>query len=166
MTNPLTRRQREVLILAANGNSNAAIARWRGITPNYVGEILTAAYRALGVSDRAQAVAVALKLGEFGVDDIELPVDYAKATLSVSVLPGPRPGTACESGRHVHHPGESCAEVDVSCAAVTARLDAALQSLDADPCAGFPDECPNLVEVQARSRYHGGGIRCGCREAS
>lgn len=73
MTARLTRRQREVLLLAANGNTNAAIARWLGVRPHSVAEILTVAYRRLGASDRAQAVAVALRLGLLDLDDIVLP---------------------------------------------------------------------------------------------
>lgn len=69
----LTRRQAEVLLLAANGNTNAQIARWRGVTPNSVSEILAAAYRALGVADRAQAVAVALRLELLRLDDVIVP---------------------------------------------------------------------------------------------
>ncbi|MER7517822.1 helix-turn-helix transcriptional regulator [Streptomyces sp. NPDC126499] len=69
----LTRRQREVLALAANGNTNAAIAAWLGITPNSVAEILTVAYRRLGAADRAQAVAIALAVGELGIDQIHIP---------------------------------------------------------------------------------------------
>jgi hypothetical protein len=36
-----------------------------------------------------------------------------------------------------------------------------------DPCPGFPDGCPNLVDVPAdRSDppRHGGGVRCGCAD--
>lgn len=69
----LTRRQREVLLLAANGNSNAQIAAWRGVTPQSVSEILSAAYRRLGATDRAQAVAIALAVGELGVHQIHIP---------------------------------------------------------------------------------------------
>jgi len=69
----LTRRQREVLLLAANGNTNAAIARWLGVRPHSVAEILTVAYRRLGAADRAQAVAVALAVGELGVHEINIP---------------------------------------------------------------------------------------------
>jgi DNA-binding NarL/FixJ family response regulator len=69
----LTRRQREVLLLAANGNSNADIAAWRGVTPQSVSEILSAAYRRLGATDRAQAVAIALAVGELGVHQIHIP---------------------------------------------------------------------------------------------
>lgn len=34
----------------------------------------------------------------------------------------------------------------------------------AAPCPGFPDLCPNPVDVPAQSPYHGGGIRCGCSD--
>lgn len=79
MTRTLTARQREVLLLAANGNSNAAIAAWRGVTPHSVAEILTAAYRRLGASDRAQAVAIALAVGELGVHEIRIPDEQREA---------------------------------------------------------------------------------------
>lgn len=69
----LTVRQREVLLLAANGNTNAEIATWRGVTPDSVAEILTVAYRRLGATSRAQAVAIALAVGELGVHDIHVP---------------------------------------------------------------------------------------------
>lgn len=69
----LTARQREVLLLAANGNTNAQIAAWLDVSPHTVAEILTAAYRRLGASDRAQAVAIALAVGELGVHQIHIP---------------------------------------------------------------------------------------------
>jgi DNA-binding CsgD family transcriptional regulator len=75
----LTVRQREVLRLAANGNSNAEIAAWRGVTPHSVAEILTAAYRRLGAKDRAQAVAIALAVGELGVHEIHIPEQQREA---------------------------------------------------------------------------------------
>jgi DNA-binding CsgD family transcriptional regulator len=75
----LTARQREVLRLAANGNSNAEIAAWRGVTPHSVAEILTAAYRRLGAKDRAQAVAIALAVGELGVHEIHIPEQQREA---------------------------------------------------------------------------------------
>ncbi|MEU4154788.1 helix-turn-helix transcriptional regulator [Streptomyces antimycoticus] len=75
----LTARQREVLLLAANGNSNADIAVWRGVTPASVREILTAAYRRLGARDRAQAVAIALAVGELGVHQIHIPDQQREA---------------------------------------------------------------------------------------
>jgi LuxR family transcriptional regulator of spore coat protein len=76
---PLTRRQRETLLLAANGNSNQEIAAWRGITPNSVAQILTAAYHRLGARDRAQAVAIALAIGELGVHEIHIPDQQREA---------------------------------------------------------------------------------------
>lgn len=73
MRRRLTGRQREVLLLVANGNTNREIADWLGITAQSVAEVLTGAYRRLGARDRAQAVAMALRLGEFGLGDIRLP---------------------------------------------------------------------------------------------
>lgn len=75
----LTRRQRETLLLAANGNNNQEIATWRGITPNSVAQILTAAYQRLGARDRAQAVAIALAIGELGVHEIHIPDQQREA---------------------------------------------------------------------------------------
>lgn len=75
----LTARQREVLLLAANGNSNTAIAAWRGVTQQSVAEILSAAYRRLGATDRAQAVAIALAVGELGVHQIHIPDQQREA---------------------------------------------------------------------------------------
>ena len=69
----LTGRQREMLLLAANGNTNAQIADWLHITSNTVHSTLARIYRALGASDRAQAVAIALAVGELGVHQIHIP---------------------------------------------------------------------------------------------
>lgn len=76
---PLTARQREVLALVANGNSNQTIAAWRGVTVHSVAEILSAAYRRLGAADRAQAVAIALAVGELGVHQIHIPDQQREA---------------------------------------------------------------------------------------
>jgi LuxR family transcriptional regulator of spore coat protein len=73
----LTSRQREVLLLAANGNTNAVIAHWLGITAGTVNEILGNAYRSLGAHDRAQAVALALRGGELRLDEVRVPVAAA-----------------------------------------------------------------------------------------
>jgi DNA-binding CsgD family transcriptional regulator len=75
----LTARQREVLLLAANGNTNAAIAAWLHVSPHSVAEILTAAYKRLGASDRAQAVAIALAVGELGIHQIHIPDQQREA---------------------------------------------------------------------------------------
>ncbi|CAL9664360.1 hypothetical protein SUDANB1_07134 [Streptomyces sp. enrichment culture] len=76
---PLTARQRQVLLLAANGNTNAGIATWLGVSSHSVAEILSAAYRRLGASDRAQAVAIALAVGEIGVHQIHIPDEQREA---------------------------------------------------------------------------------------
>lgn len=75
MTHPaprLTRVQRQTLVLAANGNTNSQIARWRGVTAHSVTEVLTTTYRRLGAADRTQAVALALRLGLIRLDEIRL----------------------------------------------------------------------------------------------
>ncbi|MEV7034576.1 helix-turn-helix transcriptional regulator [Streptomyces sp. NPDC093272] len=81
MTAPrsLTPRQREVLALAANGNTNADIARWLHIRPDVVANTLTRVYRRLGAHDRAQAVAIALAVGELGVHQIHIPDQQERA---------------------------------------------------------------------------------------
>jgi DNA-binding CsgD family transcriptional regulator len=76
---PLTSRQRQVLLLAANGNTNAQIAVWLGITASVVNETLRRAYRTLGAADRAQAVAIALAVGELGVHQIHIPDEQREA---------------------------------------------------------------------------------------
>ena len=76
---PLTRRQRETLLLAANGNQNSVIAARLGITTNSVTEVLSAAYHRLGARDRAQAVAIALAVGELCVHEIHIPDQQREA---------------------------------------------------------------------------------------
>lgn len=67
---PLTRRQREVLLLAASGYTNAQIGRALGIHHNTVNTILSAAYRTLGARDRAHAVALAIWSGAISLADL------------------------------------------------------------------------------------------------
>lgn len=69
----LTRQQREVLALVANGHTNARIGRRLGVEPQSVTRYLTAIYRALGANDRAHAVAIALLTGELGREHVQLP---------------------------------------------------------------------------------------------
>jgi hypothetical protein len=64
-----------VLLLVANGSSAGEIARRLFITTDSVNIILRAAYRNLGVHDRAHAVAVALRRREFGLEDVLLPAE-------------------------------------------------------------------------------------------
>ncbi|MFI1723893.1 LuxR C-terminal-related transcriptional regulator [Streptomyces sp. NPDC020489] len=69
----LTRRQREVLALAANGHTNMGISRRLGIVRATVDRHLAGAYDALGARDRAQVVAIALAVGELAVQEIHIP---------------------------------------------------------------------------------------------
>ena len=69
----VTRRQVEILRLAANGNTNQAIAHSLGVSQETIKSQLRAIYPKLRVSDRTQAVAVAIRVGLLTVDDIDLP---------------------------------------------------------------------------------------------
>jgi DNA-binding CsgD family transcriptional regulator len=71
----VTQRQLQMLRLAANGKTNQSIARALGITEDGVKSQMRSTLRKLRVSDRAQAVAVALRLGLLKLDDIEVPAD-------------------------------------------------------------------------------------------
>ncbi|MEW2463099.1 helix-turn-helix transcriptional regulator [Microbacterium sp. NPDC047426] len=75
----LTVRQRQVLLLAANGNTNLAIGRQLGISRPTVDRHLSEVFRTLGASDRAQAVAIALAVGELGVHQIHIPNEPREA---------------------------------------------------------------------------------------
>jgi DNA-binding CsgD family transcriptional regulator len=96
----LTRRQVEVLRLAANGNTSAEIAARLGVTANSINGILQAAYRALGVGDRAHAVAVALRVGLLRPGEIHVPerLRARLAPVGGSEAPGLRPSAAGASG--------------------------------------------------------------------
>lgn len=59
----LTRRQREVLMLLAEGKSNADIARALGVALNTAKNHIKAILKALGASNRTQAVVEAVRLG-------------------------------------------------------------------------------------------------------
>ena len=59
----LSERQREVLVLAIQGKSNKVIARDMDIAPGTVKQHLSAAFRALGVKNRTEAVFAAARLG-------------------------------------------------------------------------------------------------------
>ena len=63
---PLSAREREVLVLVAKGSSNREIARELFISEATVKTHLTHLYAKLGVSDRAAAVAVAYDRGILG----------------------------------------------------------------------------------------------------
>jgi DNA-binding CsgD family transcriptional regulator len=84
----LTRRQTEVLRLAANGNTSAEIATRLGVSVNTVNSMLRRVYRALGVADRAQAVAVAWRVGLLRPGDVMVP-ESLRARLRPREPPGP-----------------------------------------------------------------------------
>ncbi|MDX2658299.1 LuxR C-terminal-related transcriptional regulator [Streptomyces scabiei] len=69
----LTGREREALLLAANGHTNRAIGRALGLGEETVKTRMRKILRKLRVNDRAQAVAVALRLGVLSLDDITVP---------------------------------------------------------------------------------------------
>lgn len=69
----VTGRQLQVLLLAANGKTNRAIARALEISEESVKTHMRVILRKLRVNDRTQAVAVALRLGLLQLGDIEVP---------------------------------------------------------------------------------------------
>ncbi|MFM9373212.1 response regulator transcription factor [Streptomyces sp. Da 82-17] len=69
----LTAREKATLILAANGNTNRAIGKAMGIGEETVKTRMQAILRKLRVNDRAQAVAVALRLELIDLDDVVVP---------------------------------------------------------------------------------------------
>jgi DNA-binding NarL/FixJ family response regulator len=69
----LTSRERQALVLAANGFTNRAIGRQLGIGEETVKTRMQKVLRKLRVNDRAQAVAVALRIGVLSLDEIAVP---------------------------------------------------------------------------------------------
>lgn len=72
---PLSPRQREVLVLKAGGLTDAQIAQKLAVTPHTVSEILTRAYRKLGVKRAMPAVVIALRTGRITLDEIDIHSD-------------------------------------------------------------------------------------------
>lgn len=75
----LTVRRRQILVLVANGHTNAAIGRLLGISRPTVDRHLAEIYTVLGARDRAQAVAIALAIGEIDVHQIHIPEQQREA---------------------------------------------------------------------------------------
>ena len=69
----ITSRQRQILILTANGNTSRATGRTLGIAEESVKSQMQSILRKLRVHDRTHAVAVALALGLLELDDITVP---------------------------------------------------------------------------------------------
>jgi DNA-binding CsgD family transcriptional regulator len=68
----LTARERQVMLLVANGHTNASIAARLAIHRVTVERHLRNTYDKLGARDRANAVAISLRHGEIDLGDIEL----------------------------------------------------------------------------------------------
>ncbi|MGW7288973.1 helix-turn-helix domain-containing protein [Streptomyces sp. NPDC054847] len=69
----LTSRQRQILVLAANGNTNRAIGTALGIAEESVKSHMQSVLRKLRVNDRAHAVAVAMAMGVLNAADVAVP---------------------------------------------------------------------------------------------
>lgn len=76
----LTARQREVLALVANGSTSQQASERLNIGVDTVNSIIGNAFRTLGVTSRAQAVAVALAVGELGIHQIHIPDQQQEPT--------------------------------------------------------------------------------------
>jgi DNA-binding NarL/FixJ family response regulator len=62
-TTPLSKREREILQMVANGSTTKEVARDLGISPHTVKTHLERIFEKLGANDRAQAVAIAIRGG-------------------------------------------------------------------------------------------------------
>lgn len=60
---PLSKREREILQMVANGSTTKEVARDLGISPHTVKTHLERIFEKLGANDRAQAVAIAIRAG-------------------------------------------------------------------------------------------------------
>ena len=69
----ITTRQIDILLLAANGNTNGAIARTLGVGIDAINSQWLLIRRKLRAGDRTHAVAVALRLGLLAMNDITIP---------------------------------------------------------------------------------------------
>lgn len=72
MTQELKPREREILILKANGNTNAQIGAWLHMRPDVVAANLTRVYNKLGAANGFQAVAIGIAVGEIGIHEISV----------------------------------------------------------------------------------------------
>lgn len=82
---PLTRRELQALRGAANGLSNGGIGALLGIAEDTVKTHLARGYRKLGATDRAHAVAIAMKAGILTGWDIESALDQGSFPPTVPV---------------------------------------------------------------------------------
>lgn len=96
----LTARQLAVLRLTANGHTIRSAARVLGKSEHAVADLMHRVHERLGVRSSAHAVAVALRLGLIGLDEIRVPERQGGAVgLSGGAgAPGPRRDAAGRSG--------------------------------------------------------------------
>lgn len=92
----LTARQRQVTVLAANGYTDARIARELHVSPETVNSILRLVYRNLGADGRTNAVALALRYEEISLTDVRVPAVAPTGTLLV--VDGPRRASGAVGG--------------------------------------------------------------------
>ena len=71
----ITARERQTLLLAANGHTNRSIARAMGLTEDTVKTRMVKVRRKLRAVDRTHAVAIALALGLLSLDEVAVPAD-------------------------------------------------------------------------------------------
>ncbi|MFH8410173.1 LuxR C-terminal-related transcriptional regulator [Streptomyces sp. NPDC018019] len=65
----LTARERQILVLISQGNSNRRVARALGISEKTVKNHLSAVFTKAGVSDRTQAVVLGIRSGIVSLDE-------------------------------------------------------------------------------------------------
>ncbi|RSO03942.1 helix-turn-helix transcriptional regulator [Streptomyces sp. WAC 06783] len=65
----LTARERQILVLISQGNSNRSVARALGISEKTVKNHLSALFTKAGVSDRTQAVVLGIRSGIVSLDE-------------------------------------------------------------------------------------------------
>jgi DNA-binding NarL/FixJ family response regulator len=66
----LSKKEREVLVMKANGLTNRQIAREKNVRSDAVSAMLTKVYKRLGADNGIHAVATALKLGIITFDEV------------------------------------------------------------------------------------------------
>ena len=89
---PLTKREREILGLLAEGLSGAQIAGQLVLSPETVRTHVRNAMTKLGASTRSQAVALALKSNEISPEAYAQPAPERPGPLPRAVVTGYRPG--------------------------------------------------------------------------
>ncbi|MEK2476736.1 MULTISPECIES: LuxR C-terminal-related transcriptional regulator [Streptomyces] len=89
----LTARERQILVLISQGNSNRRVARALGISEKTVKNHLSAVFTKAGVSDRTQAVVLGIRGGIVSLDgafnDASPPMRPTSSTAGIPTDSGP-----------------------------------------------------------------------------